>query len=444
MTDSGKQAPKTAPEVPDLELEPAVRPTRSTSTAGQPRVAAPSVNHAFDEDDSLDFGGSLDLDPDARPGDVYFGAEDAAPPARRVQAEASAPAKPWPTGRTPERDRLAIDAVEVQVLADFGPVPRNAYLTLGYAYRVWQRRRELKRSLPQLNGTLSAAEQDRDELLADMADALRATVQTNERFARLFSSLSELEREATERSRAVSSVNAELDTQTAAIDSELVTLRAELSEKRALEDEASARVEAARLESTRAEAKLKRVQIEMRGVHRVAEQKVGPQGGAVPAAEAEQLSLLEARLATIEPEMRAARAAFESEEQAHFQVAARVALLSQLERQLERKRAALTREFRQELSVRGQGLSESERAHRQALSEVGRALLATHGAVEIPEAWLDAARAAEDRVLHALRPHELVQRALDAYDRPQAERGFRLALTLSGLLLLLIVLKIAF
>jgi hypothetical protein len=464
---SESQRPKqTVPEpvVPDLELEPAPRSrasgTAASAAATQRGYSAPNL---FDEDPFESGNLSIELNQNSSQGQVDFGSSinfesqssfeleptgralstDSGPQSvvtRRVEPSSGEPA--WPSGRVPDAETLTIDPVEVVILADYGPAPSRAHLLPAYAYRVFSRQRELKQRLSLLTVERDSAEAERESTLAELARAVRPAAERVDAFRRFFTPLIELEQVASQRGQALSSVNAELGAHSATFDAELTQLAQQVSAQQLAEREAErAHAEREQL-AQRAEAKLKRVHIEIRAVTHVAEQKLGPQGGQIPEAEAAQLALLRERADGIQPEVAQTKADLEQARHSLRQARAGLDALRQNERLTARKKQAVGERYQTELQLRGAGLSESETEQRKALAELGRAVLAAHGSVPVPEPWLERVRRASERADQMVRRCETQRRALDAYDRAKVAQGVRLVCTAIGIIILLIVLKI--
>ncbi|HEX3850873.1 MAG TPA: hypothetical protein VHW01_07885 [Polyangiaceae bacterium] len=464
---SESQRPKqTVPElvVPDLELEAAPRSrasgTAAPAAATQRGYSAPNL---FDEDPfesgnlsielnqnpshgQVDFGSSInfegqssfELEPTGRPLSTDSGPQSVV--TRRAEPSSGEPA--WPSGRVPDAETLTIDPVEVVILADYGSAPSSAHLLPVYAYRVFTRQRELKQRLSSLTVERDSAEAERESTLADLARAVRPAAERVDAFRRFFTPLIELEQVASQRGQALSSVNAELGAHSATFDAELTQLAEQVSAQQLAEQEAE-RVHLEREQlAQRAEAKLKRVHIEIRAVTHVAEQKLGPQGGQIPEAEATQLALLRQRADRIQPEVAQTKADLEQAKHSLGQARAGLDALRQNERLTARKKQAVAERYQKELQVRGAGLSESETQQRTALAELARAVLAAHGSVSVPAPWLERVRRASERADRMVRRCETQRRALDAYDRAKVAQGVRLLCTAIGLILLMIVLKI--
>jgi hypothetical protein len=466
---SESQRPKqTAPQfvIPDLELEPA--PRSRASGAAAPAAPSPSQRgysapNLFDED-TYDTGSlSIELNQNPGQGSIDFGSSinfdgqagfELEPTARSLSTDSGpqsvvtrradpSPAEPaWPSGRAPDAETLTIDPVEVVVLAEYGPAPSSAHLAPAYAYRVFTRQRELKQRLGLLSVERDRAQAEREATLAELARTVRPAAEQVDAFKRFFAPLVELEEIASQRGQALSSVNAELGAHSATFDAELTQLVEQMSAQQKLEQDA-ARVHAEREQlAQRAEAKLKRVHIEIRAVTHVAEQKLGPQGGQIPEAEAAQLALLRQRAEGIQPEVAQTKADLEQAKRSLGQARARLDTLRQSERLIIRKKQALGEHYQKELRVRSAGLSESETQQGSALADLGRAVLAARGSVPVPAPWLERVRSASERADQLIRSCETQRRALGAYDRAKVAQGVRLVCTAIGIIVLLIVLKI--
>ncbi len=471
---SESQRPKPTPqlfEIPDLELEPAPRSLGAAAPAARPTPQRTdrgySAPNLFDED-PFDTGSglSIELNQHATPGVVDFGSsinfdapggfelEPSAPPlahdsgptsavTRRGPSSKSGGDLSWPSGRAPDAETLTIDPIEVAILADYGAAPHSAHLTPAYAYRVFTRQRELKQQLASLCTERDRAELDRETTLAELARTVRPAAEQIDAFRRFFMPLVELEQVASQRGQALSSINAELGAHSSSFDAELTQISEQLSAQQAVEQDAL-RVHTEREQlAQRAEAKLKRVHIEIRAVTHVAEQKLGPQGGQVPEPEASQLATLRQRAEAIQPEVTQAKAELEQAKLTLGQARSKLDALRQAERVTARKKQAVGERYQKELHVRSAGLSESETQQRAALAEVGRAVLAARGTVPVESSWLERLRAASERADRLIFKCETQRRALDAYDRARVTQGVRLACTALALLVLLLVLKIA-
>jgi hypothetical protein len=108
------------------------------------------------------------------------------------------------------------------------------------------------------------------------------------------------------------------------------------------------------------------------------------------------------------------------------------------------KQQALGSQYQGQLETRSLIMTKHEADERRALAELGRAVLAAGGAVEVPSAWLARVRSVSERADQLIARRELQRSAIAAYDRVRVTQGVRLACTAIGLLIVLIGLKLAF
>jgi len=439
-------------EVPDLELEPAPRSLRQALPA-RPAAAIPAAVKPGSSAPDQMFGSTFDFGDDlenmaferSAPPNFQVASEHATRGAvQRAQPLASAAGPAWPTGRAPIASELVIDPHELSLLADYGDPPESVPLTVGYAYRVFTRQRELKHQLIPIASECERAQLEREATLAELARELRPAIEQVPEFRRFLAPLLEIEQRAAARGQALTSINRQLDSESAQLDAELAQIQRDVEVEQQREREAQREHDVREANAQRADAKLKRIQIELRAVTQVAEQKLGPQGGEVPEPEASKMADLRRRAEALGPELAHTRAEFEQAMQARREQQARRADLQRRERQVGRQKQALTGAYQKELSARSQGVSEVEIEQRAALVELARAALAGRGALDIPEAWLERVRGVSARADALIVRAEMQRRAIAAYDAGRARQGVRLVCTGVGLLLVLLLFKLIF
>jgi hypothetical protein len=454
MSDSQRpNPPAPAPmfEVPDLELEPVARPHRQAAPA--PTRRPPSVKAPESAPDQLfgstfDFGGDLDeleFERSAQPNSQLGG--QSAPRlvlAKQAEPVATDAGASWPSGRALQAAELEIDPRELAILADYGDPPANAPQSLAYAYRVFTRQRELKHQLIPIAAECERAQIAREATLAEFAGAMRGSIEQNPEFRRFFLPLLALEQRALERAKALTAVNAELGAETGQVDAELAQIASQLELEAGIEREAQRQYDEREANAKRTDAKWKRVQIEMRAVTQVAEQKLGPQGGQIPDAEAAELADLRKRAETLLPKREQALAEFEQAKQALARLHARRDALRQGQQKVARKKQALGGAYQTELAARAEGVSESEVELRAALADLARAVLAARGTIELPEEWLERVSRACSHADRLLVRAEMLCRAIASYDHERARQGVRLACTATGLVFALFAFKLIF
>ena len=456
-------------EVPDLELEPAVpkRPLPGAPRAGAVSAPAAQPEPTRGRELDLDAGPGIALQTGAASGygDPSFGggyAENSfaegdddfeliqtgskvelatAMPQQAAAAKKAARAAAWPTGRCLPSDQLPIDPMEVALVADYGPAPSSSLLTPLYAYRVYSRRRLLQRAIAEHHGALEREEAERDTALARLTTELRPSLEASDGFRRLLAPIRDVERLAGERSAALSQADQGYREQMAKFDQELAQLGQLAGQIRAVVGERSAAAESTGNDFRRADARHKRVQIEMRGVMDVARQALGPAGGDIPAPQAAQLAELQKRLQALEPELAAAQAAHASKSSELQQAEADLARTEGQLRQIERQKGTAGSTLEQQLSLRAAGVSDAEKQMRDALAEVARGVLLARGGVVVPDATLQALLALDARVEAQAVRLETHVRALDCQDHARVRQGVTLGLAAVGLVVLAITLK---
>jgi hypothetical protein len=452
-------------EVPDLELDPAPRPAHPTGGSPAAHTAPRSYGapDLFDEDSFEPSGLHIEPNKESGAGKINFGstiafdapgdfelvstappsATDSGPHSGVTRRASSEEALAWPSGRTPDAEALPVDPLEVSILGDYGSAPSNALLTPVYAYRVFVRRRELSARLAVLNRERDRAEAEREGVLAELGRELRPEAEHVTAFRRFFAPISELEAALSQRGQVLSALNAELGAESAKLDTELPRIAERVSAQQEIETAAARMRDERALSAQRTEAKLKRVQIEIRAVTHVAEQKLGPQGGQVPELEAAQLATLRQRAEAIQPELARAKDELTLAERALERARSELDALRQTERQTVRAKRALAERYEKELQAGSAGLSESETEQRKALAELGRAALAARGTVPIAATWLARVREVSERADKLSFQAETQRRAVRGYDHQRVTQGVRLACAALVLFVLLIVLKVA-
>jgi chromosome segregation ATPase len=412
-------------QIPDLDLAPAVS-KRQPSTA----QIGTSSEKSFGGDDDFELlptgGARLELSGGA----VATAAHE--PPAQRG---------PWPSGRTKPADQLAIDPLEVALVAGYGPTPTNALLAPSYAYRVYARRRALEQAISEQHAALQQAEAERDSALAQLTTELRPLLENNDSFRRALDPVRELERLAGDRNAALSQADAGYRQQLASFDQELTRLSEAATQAQAVVTRCSGAAEATESALRRAEAKHQRVQIEIRGVMDVARRALGPAGGDIPAPQATQLAELHTRLQSLEPELAQARGAHAGSTAALESARRELQGLEARTHQVQRQRASAGGGMEQQLSARAAGVTDAERQRREALADVARALLDARGSVAVPEATVQSLVALDARVEAQAVRLETHLRALDSQDHERVRQGVILALSGLGVVVLAIALK---
>ncbi len=426
----------------------ALTPRSGQRPSAAPRAPTGEVDLLLDSGGDLDFGFELEtsIAPEPKAASVpprrsSSGTHSAQALTGGLTRDSAAP-RPWPKGVTPHADDLQIDPLEIAIVADYGQAPASFALTPLYALRVFQRQRELKALTATAEASLVAAESRRDDLLLAFVDHCRPALGGNDRCRNLLVEIERSETLAAERQSALGKASAELEGTTAGLDARLSALEAERSVAERRRQEAATVLERAEEMFRRHEAQTKRVEIERRSVLDVARQKLGPAGGAIPPDLASKLAELDARAASLAPEGALLLTERDRARQSLSGVEVELTNNQRIARQVEDDKRSFTTRQRGELQLRADGLTEAQRARREALTLVAQRILETRGELfSVDKARLDGIHAADDAVRAALLHATKLRRALTAYDREAAKKG-RVALAGVALFVLFLILAV--
>jgi chromosome segregation ATPase len=330
----------------------------------------------------------------------------------------------WPSGITPERHKLALDPLEIRLLANYGAAPSFGPLTPLYALRVQLRKRALIKGLRGVESKLLAAEKRRDQLLADLALRLRPELERSQSFQRVLSGLSEVETLALERGSALEATTGERASELSRLDSERAKLTQELSrlelgcaQLRSEREEQEARM-------LRAEARYKRYFIEIRGLEQPPPEALRASGpDRLPSQVLSRIAELKLAAEASRPELESKKAAFES---AREKERAELARISELDRSLtsfDRKKIRVDERFKGQLDLRSESMTEAESRLRSGLADVGRAVLAARTGIDLDADTVKTLRDADADVARLVKESELYLRALDAFDAEKVQAG---------------------
>lgn len=411
-------------EIPDLDLPP---PKASASQAKLPAVnlsesgerKAVSRAGLFSE---LPAGPVLDLDL----GSPISSARYADAPAHEVagragfEVDSQLPALAgitvapegranWPSGVSEDRAELQFDRKLVLEHARFGTPFSLGLLNVIYVLRVFLQRRRLRRELLRCEAELGEAEASRDELLAELAEDKRAELEQSEAFQRLLAPLGEVDSEHRKRNQREQANIADHDAELRRLDAELSLLQPRLEAERRARSELLT-VKAQREQNLqRLEARSKRAAIELRAF---------AQSG-----QAEQEARMRAQQQALEPEIAAARAAFEATQAEHDVRARAERDLNYQIGEIERKKRDTRARFQKQTHLDRKSAGSSQARRTRMLADVGRAVLAARGGVKVEARVLERLREADASVAKAVRASELCVRAFDACERDKLAAG---------------------
>jgi hypothetical protein len=452
------------PEIPDLEVGPS-RSARPGAGAGlrpeteRPRsatpVAKPEVSKAhpdpadyfgsssFEADDESALG--LDLDTSEAParsgpgpalgipggggaepaldlyeGSLYEGSTASAAASVPARVSATPAARKWPTGTSPDAASLTIDPAEVTLLAEYGRAPDNPVLAPVYAVRVLLCRRPLARAARERAAELADAERRRDELLGRMLLELRGRLGESEEGAAILEPVVAAEKLALDRRAALAGESDEFGRRADDLEREVELLRGEAEERAARVDEHAAKAAEAGRCLSRAEAKKKRLYIELRGIIDVSEKA----GGALSGDQARRVAELEAEIAAHEPALAAATADASAASAALATARKAVDDVQRKMRDVERRRRALDREFETRIGARSASTAEAEARRAALLADAARQVLAAKGRLAVvSDSILDGIARADAEVATRALELEKYVRAAKSYDPDVLKQG---------------------
>jgi len=453
MADPPDGKPPPTFDIPDLDLALPSRPARDAAAppavadAPGPLETAGTAAGGAAAPGSLDYFGHGAFDADDFDDPRQDGAEllDLADIPTGGVAGAPPEEERWPSGCSPERGALAIEAQELAEVAGYGPPPKALYLAPAYAWRVLSRQRALRAELERVEAELSTAERARNRLLGGMVEAITPALEADERLGCVLEPVRRLDSVARERGAALASTDAEYRRQAAGLDSERTGIQEQLDVQRAVVEQHRSGLEQRDEALRRVEARFKRSQIELRNAQKAAMKAVeaaGP-GTAVPPEHAARIQQIHAQAASIQPELDQRK---NERDSAQAGLTAAQRQLAELERALrgaDSRRRALDQQFGTQLQAQTHDVEQAELEREGALGDAGRAVLAAHAAIPLDPAVLAQIRTLDENVDRLARRAETRLRALDIHDRDAVRRGYTLVVALVGLIVIVIVIAVA-
>jgi hypothetical protein len=445
------------PDIPDLVIPTAPKPSVKPATKAVPPPAAASSESATAFDDDLGMGADLQIDLSeaqapkpgiARPptpgvgfnpfdDDISAGPSleldttgGSLPPRASSPGPTSAsslpPVPPPPVSHrslqppmsappAPEAPKPAVDAYEARVLADYGPKPEAFWHAPMYAYRVVTRRSALQRDLASKRSESDRAQKRVEDALVALGERGRANARPG---IPALDRVKQAEDLLRNRDGALAGAMDAHKGTLGEIDGRLGAAEIELG--RAREDQARAETtrDAADEDWKRADAKVKRLEIEIRN-------------GANKSGERDALLAESAQ-----------KNGKRTETEQKLAEARRVTAVAQAKVDaIGNERAAAEARFSRQSGTRNAGVDDAQGHLRGALVELGRALLADPSAAELAHARSEIERL-EQQAQKGATDVALHESAVRAYDAPQVFLG--MVLVAIALLLVLVLILFPF
>lgn len=410
-------------------------PAPETASAGA-APHAPQDLGGFDafSDDAPPPSGLFEIDGPSRAAPRQL----AKPPSGPAAPAAGQGPMPKPASSGPAAPGDSIDPYEIAVLADFGPVPDQLYLTPLYAWRVWNRKSTLRRRHKVAAQAAAEAERLRDDQLAALAERARPRIEKSPEFAELLQPLVDAERTAQDRSVALEQRSAQFGEQTAAIDRQISEAQEKMRAAEAVVDAARRQLAAREDVLKRAQALRKRVEIELRNTQEMARAAAGPQAKTAPPEYASRLAELQADLDQRIGDCAEPQAAYDAALAEVKEAERSLSALDRSARALRSERAKMEQAFSREAGMRSQGVQKAEQSRRVALVGIGSRLVELHAGLVAPEdqqAWGAAQAQLAGRALET----EKLLRAMQSADQDAVKKGTALIAVAVALALALLI-----
>jgi len=430
---------------PVLEAAPGDDPPKLPSFAppplkASPKKAAEAGSGGMGSFDDLelqgnDFG-SIDLAGDASPPAVV---EPHGPPSARAAADV--PVTPPKEPSILQADDGGHDAA--MKLADYGDPPTAWWNAPLYAYHVMMRQQALKHALVEKRASLAKARTAADDAVAAFAERGRKVMAASDAYSKKLGALTVAEHGLREKDGALASESDAHAQKIAGFDERIAALEAELAAARAEEKAHSAnfvRVDDIR---QRADAMVKRAEIDLRN----AVARLGP--SAVPGVDA---SAADPTVAAKTAERDARKAELAQAMPAVLDLTqtltvARRKVTAAEEKVLAAKneRAAVEAAFKKRGAAHGAVVAKAQEEVRAAMAALGRAALNDHASFGREYDELRKEIAALDKVVSARDDDvELHVLAMGVHDRPTVKNGIAVVAAAVGLLIALMLLPLLF
>jgi len=429
--------PKPAPSRPTPSAKPIPLPSGGagdldidlgavTSEPAPPKAPVTTTEHDPFEDD-LGAGPALELDTGGGSFPPRFspsvpipvagdGPAPVAPVSQRSLGAPPAPssgALPAPAAQT----KPAVDPFEAQALSDYGSPPTEIWRAPQYAYRVLKRRGELVRLLAQKRVLGETTARRAEDGFVSFGERARESLERSG--GRGLEQVLAAEQVLRGRDGALAGAMDGHKAELAEVDARLGAAEGELVRAKQEESRLMALYEAADEDRKRADAKLKRLDIEIRN------------SGADPNARATERSSLAADLAAKDAKLADAQIKLTVGQQATKSAQAKVGTLRT-------ERQSVEQRFARQVGTRSAGVEEARGQVRAALVALGRAMMTDAATPELDTARAEVARL-DDEARAAAKQVALHEAALGAYDVGKVALGLGLVVATFVLLVVLVL-----
>ncbi len=349
--------------------------------------------------------------------------------------------EPPPTGKTPDTLTLSCNAAAVAELAGYGEAKASLIGSVLYAVRVMRRRKPIAENLTQARAELDQAEDARDRELVRFVVQLQPILQKGPQFRPLIAQLVRTDETLRQSEYKLSATRETAQGELGGLQARREELRGELAQRSDRERKRAAAAAETERARKREEARLNRIQIEIRSL-----EKRDSQEEPADASATTEITTLEEQARAIQPEVGTAR---EMDAQAQSRLRAAREARVQMQREIAQLDAHVENSNENAAAKVGSArddVREVRKKGRTAYADVARSLLSD------PDAWntgsvdFSAVRAVDKVVSERARSVALAERAGPSHDGEIYEQGRKnmmvLAFLACALVITLIVLAV--
>ncbi|MCH2108169.1 MAG: hypothetical protein MK135_02485 [Polyangiaceae bacterium] len=322
----------------------------------------------------------------------------------------------WPQGTRPGADEIEVSKEELKAAAGFGVAPQTVFVAPAYFFRVVLARREIAQRLALEQQGLKKAEDQRDEILAELALRLRQTCATDDRFSSLYQQLARAGSQVSDAKRRLSAADEIGSAALLSLDEELEQLGQALRLAAETAAQAEAAYQSTEFITKKAQATLQRILIEKRNLlSRWEEQE--------QEVDQSQLEDLEQKKSQAED----AVAEAQTVQAKSLEVLKKQRdILAQSQTAVggaEARKEAEVLTQADELQLRSREVTEMRKREIAAGADIGRAILALRGEINIPDEDRRTLLEMEGSINDYLRRVVLLERTDEVLDRQAFDRG---------------------
>jgi hypothetical protein len=335
-----------------------------------------------------------------------------------------------PPSRTPAEvalDQLDLDPAEVAIAAAFGPAPASWLHAPIYAVKVLTRKRAMIAEVAAAKQRADLSSRDEQASLTRIVQALRARLNPEHPVSAHLKPLEAVDQVATGRGVALEQANRQAETEIAEVDRSVANKEGERAAAQGHATSAREELERIAAEKARAEAKVKRLEIELRAAHEAARIAAGPEAKFAPPEHAKRIRTLEEEVKARGAELAPLVVAFNAALVVHEQRDGDVRRVQREIAQLRTRRVQVEKQQAHQVDLRTASVKEAEQARQKAYADVARTLLALDATL-----FTETERSIADTLAKDAKAAERTVRLLERARRAEAKEPFVRGLVVLG------------